>query len=208
MKDSDGDTNKATLAAYETGVAEYNAAAIPSVEGSVKSWLDAALAMLSANALILELGSAHGRDATYIASKGFTIEPTDAVQAFVDYMRQHDQDARLLNALTDDYGGPYDMVYANAVLLHFTPEQVVQVLARIRTALRPSGIFVFSVKVGEGMAWSDAKLKSPRFFTYWHEKPLKELLVSAGFEIAFWEEGQTGHDNGNWYHVIARRTKS
>jgi len=200
----DGTPNDRTLLAYENGLEEYGAAAIPTVTGSVKEWVDVSLSNLPPQANILEIGSAHGRDADYIESQGFAIERTDAAQSFVSYMQSKGNSARLLNALTDDYGGPYDMVYANAVLLHFTPEECDVVLKRVRKALTPNGLFAFSVKIGEGSAWSDRKLNDPRFFVYWQEETLKKLLTNQDYDVVYWAEGQTGHDNGEWYHVIAR----
>ena len=200
----DEDINKKTLEAYEQGVEQYNAAAIP-ISGSLKDWIDASLKLLPANAHILELGSAHGRDADYIEAKGFKVDRTDAAQAFVDYLKSLNKDARLLNALTDNYGGPYDMVYANAVLLHFTPEQAASVLEKVHNALKPSGLFSFSVKIGDGFAWSKAKLNAPRYFTYWQEQPLKELVANAHFDIIYWQEAKTGHTSEDWYHIIARK---
>jgi predicted TPR repeat methyltransferase len=196
--------NDLTLYAYENGVKDYNAVAIPDVTGAVKAWIDAGLAMLSANAVILELGSAHGRDADYIESRGFVINRTDAAQSFVNYMESRGHKAQLLNALTADYGGPYDMVYANAVLVHFTHKECGDVLQRTKKALKPNGLFSFSVKVGEGSGWSNGKLKDPRFFTYWQLEPLKTLLKQNHYELVYWEESKTGHNAGNWFHIIAR----
>lgn len=200
----DNSDNNKTIKAYETGLGEYNAAAIPNVIGSVKDWVDATLDLLPNNARILELGSAHGRDADYIESRGYTVDRTDAAQSFVDYMQSEGHEARKLNALTDDFGEPYDMIYANAVLLHFNPQQCTRLLKRVHNSLNTDGLLSFSVKIGDGSAWSDKKLKSPRFFTYWQEQPLKNLLTENGFNIVFWREGKTGHDNGDWYHVIAK----
>ncbi len=196
--------NKKTLEAYENGINEYLAAMIPTVQGSVKIWTDAGLSLLPNQAYILELGSAHGRDADYIESCGFIVDRTDAAQSFVDYMRSKGHEARLLNALPDDYGDPYEMIYANAVLLHFTQDECIEVFKRSRKSLTPNGLFAFSVKVGEGSGWSNKKLNDPRFFSYWHEKPLKELLKGKNFKIVYWNEAASGHDNGNWYHVVAQ----
>jgi hypothetical protein len=80
------ENNKKTLDAYESGLDEYLAAMIPSVQGAVKSWIDAGLALLPKHAHILEIGSAHGRDADYIESCGYAIDRTDAAQSFVNYM--------------------------------------------------------------------------------------------------------------------------
>lgn len=200
--------NNKTLEAYENGLEEYNAAAIPEVTGSLKEWVDKGLEILPEGARILEIGSAHGRDADYMETKGFSVDRTDAASSFVDYMIAQGHGAKILNALTDDYGESYDMVYASAVLLHFTSEQIADVLQRVRRALNDNGLFSFSVKIGEGSAWSDAKLNSARFFTYWNEDDLKSLLDTAHFEVVFWEEGHTGHDNGNWYHIITRKTSN
>jgi predicted TPR repeat methyltransferase len=137
--------------------------------------------------------------------KGFIVDRTDATKAFVDYMSEHGQTAQVLNALTDGYGGPYDMIYANAVLVHFTSRQIVKVLRRAHKSLKHDGLFSFSVKIGDGTSWSNAKLNLPRFFVYWREQPLRDLLSEAHFDVVFWKESKTGHNSENWYHVIARR---
>ena len=198
--------NSLTIEAYEHSLEKYNAAAIPEVIGSVKHWVDISLSLLPQGARILELGSAHGRDAAYIEAKGFEVRRTDAASSFVKYMRKQGHDAHILNALSDQYGGPYEMVYANAVLLHFTAEQTKIVFQKAYETLAPRGLFSFSVKIGDGEAWSEAKLNSPRYFAYWREQALKELIESSSFEIVLWEEGHTGHDNGDWYHVIMLRS--
>ncbi len=97
------------------------------------------------------------------------------------------------------------MIYANAVLLHFTPEETAEILNRAKGSLTDDGLLSYSVKIGDGSGWSDRKLDGRRFFTYWQEGPLREVVSDSGYEIVDWEEGQTGHDNGDWFHVIARK---
>lgn len=201
------DENQKTLKAYENGVDAYNSSKIPEVMGSVKVWIDTALAMVPNGCNVLEIGSAHGRDADYIESKGFIVDRTDAVNSFVRYMRRNGKEARLLNALIDDFGTSYDMIYANAVLLHFTPERSHGVIQKAFNSLKRSGVFAFSVKIGDGSEWSNSKLNAPRYFTYWNEKDLREVIEKTDFKIVFWEEGSTGHDNSDWYHVILKKDK-
>jgi len=200
------DDNQKTLKAYENGLDAYNAAKIPEVTGSVKEWLDASLEMIPKKGRVLELGSGHGRDANYIEAKDFNVDRTDAANSFVEYMQKNAKEARLLNALTDDLGTGYAMVYANAVLLHFTPEQSLEVIQKVYKCLDRDGVFAFSVKIGDGSAWSNSKLNAPRYFTFWNEKNLKKMISKTGFKIVFWEEGSTGHDNSDWYHVILKKT--
>ncbi len=202
------ENNQKTLDAYENGLDAYNSAKIPEVTGSVQEWVDASLELVPQHGKILELGSGHGRDADYIESKGFVVDRTDAAHSFVDYMVGNGKDAKLLNALTDDFGAGYDMVYANAVLLHFTPEQSVDVIQKAYSSLKQGGVFAFSVKIGDGSAWSESKLNAPRFFTYWNEADLRELISKTDFETVFWQEGSTGHDNSDWYHVTLKKSLS
>jgi len=67
----------------------------------------------------------------------------------------------------DDFGGPYDAVLADAVLLHVTREQFVDVLQRARHAVASGGVLAITLKEGDGEAWTEAKLGRPRHFTYW-----------------------------------------
>lgn len=69
------------------------------VTGAAKGWFDASLAGVPLKARILELGSAFGRDAAYIASKGYSVVCSDAAESFVSYLRGKGFRARLFNAI-------------------------------------------------------------------------------------------------------------
>lgn len=47
-------------------------------------------------------------------------------------------------------------------------------------ATRPDGVLALTLKEGDGEAWSEAKLSSPRWFVYWREGPLRGPLSDAG----------------------------
>jgi predicted TPR repeat methyltransferase len=177
------DENQCTLRAYEEHASEY-ARTAGHVTAGVKAWLDESAAGLSAAARILELGSATGRDASYLRSLGYAVECTDATAAFVALLQDTGLGARQLNVITDDLGGPYDLVLANAVLLHLTRGQLQSVLHKIRKSLGERGRLAFTLKRGKGEEWSNAKLGAPRFFCYWEAGPLRGLLATAGFTDA------------------------
>jgi predicted TPR repeat methyltransferase len=162
------------------------------------------LSYLPKTAAILELGSAHGRDADYIESLGYKIYRTDAVKAFVDYLQAKNHDASVLNAIDGKYPKNQDAIYANAVFLHFTIQELHKVMDNIRTSFVDDGILGFSVKIGEGDKWTKSKIDSPRYFQYWKENELRAFLKEHHFDVIFFETGTTGHDNSDWYHVIAR----
>lgn len=132
---------------------------------------------------VLEIGSADGRDAAFLESLGREMRRTDATRAFVEMLQQGGHPADVLNVLTDDLGGPYAGVLADAVFLHLTPEQLANVFVRIRQTLSPGGLLAFSVKIGEGSEWSSHKLGAPRWFQYWEETSLRTLLGDCGFDV-------------------------
>ena len=99
----------------------------------------------------------------------------------------------------------YDMAFADAVLLHFTPQEAAQVTKKIHGALNDAGIFALRLKKGDGAVWTDAKLDAPRYFYHWQPEKLKEMLADCGFEWLDMAENHTSHNNADWIGVIARK---
>lgn len=102
---NDIESNDATLQSYEAHIQEYISGTPQSVDGHVQDWIDATLKLLLPDAKILEYGSAFGRDALYIESKGFAIERTDATAGFVELLQSQGHEARLLNIVSDKISG-------------------------------------------------------------------------------------------------------
>lgn len=176
-------SNEITLQSYESHVDAYVAGTPSQVGGVFKTWIDTTLELLQPNAHIIEIGSAFGRDAAYIESQGFKVERTDATQKFVTLLQEQGYTARYFNILTDEFNDTYDLIYASAVFLHFTPTEFPQILTKIYNNLTPNGILSFSVKFGHGEHWESSKLGSPRYFCYWTAETLNELLQKTGFEL-------------------------
>lgn len=192
--------NTRTLRSYEAHVQNYIGATPASVAGAMRDWIDTAVSGLPATAKILELGSGGGRDAAYLARKGFSVDCTDAAAGFVAHLRTLGFAARRLDILMDTPGEDYDLILANAVLLHFGRDDFVFILEKLRGALAPGGRFAFSLKTGDGEEWSERKIGAPRFFCYWRREMLGPLLEAAGF--ATWRIGET--QPADWLYVIAR----
>jgi len=197
-------SNRETLRSYEGRVQEYIEGTAQTVTGAVKDWIDAALFDLPATAGLVELGSAFGRDAAYIASKGFEIECTDAVPAFVSQLQARGFEARQFNALSDDLDDRYDLILANAVMLHFDRSEFAFVLNKLARSLKSGGRFAFSLKRGRGESWSSEKIGAPRYFCYWERENLEPLLRDAGFAGWTVEQALTARSHAEWLFVIAQ----
>lgn len=197
--------NEKTLQAYEADPQGYINKTPTEVQGDKKAWIDFALSCLSKQAKILELGSGFGRDADYIESMGFKVLRSDAAKSFVAIMKQQQgHRVLLLDALTDDYGGPYDLIYANAVLLHFSVEETKLVLQKVLAALVPGGLFALRLKEGQGSEW-EGSMSRLRFMQYWLPDDLRSVLIGAGFEIDSFDVGYSKSNKFGWLQVIARR---
>lgn len=201
------ETNDKTIEGYNAHVSEYIDGTPHEVSGVVKDWLDGSLAGVPKDARILEIGSAFGRDAEYLAGLGYAVECTDATPAFVDLLQQKGFDAKVLNAITDELPQGLDFVLANAVLLHFTRDEASQVIHKIYGALHTNGTFAFTLKQGEGEGWSEKKLGVPRFFCYWTEPQIREVLEDAGFgDVQI--SGDKATANAAWLQIVAKKTGS
>jgi len=198
--------NKRTLEPYETQVQEYIDRTPQEVTSGVKNWIDKVLDKLPRNASIFEVGSAFGRDAKYIESLGYTVQRTDATHGFVKLLHTKGYTARDFNLITDEFDKPYDVIFADAVLLHFTRDEMELALQKVHTALAPKGRFAFSLIKGSGEKWSqNDKFKTPRFFCYWTESQITNALKQAGFRDISMTVNTFGDDGTEWLQVVAIR---
>jgi SAM-dependent methyltransferase len=180
--------NRVTLSSYEQAADRYIAATSSRPREQELAFFGRLAARIGAGGRVLELGSGPGRDATMLESLGLIVDRTDAAQSFVGLLTADGFEARQLNAIDDELGGPYDAVFANAVFLHFSREELAAVVDKIRDALVAGGVLAFSVKEGDGEAWSSGKLDAPRHFTYWREQPLRQLFESGGWRVESLEQ--------------------
>jgi 2-polyprenyl-3-methyl-5-hydroxy-6-metoxy-1,4-benzoquinol methylase len=195
------DDNAETLRTYEQAAALYRERTVRGdVEPDDLVGLVAELA--DAGASVLEVGSGPGVDADRLEALGFTVRRTDAARAFVELQRADGHRIDLLDVRTDDLGGPYDVVFAHAVLLHIDRAELPAVLARLRTAVRPGGLLALTLKEGDGEAWSSHKVELPRHFTYWRLDPLRDALLGAGWEPVVLE--RTAATYGPWLRSVSR----
>ncbi len=173
--------NDITLASYETAVDRYLEHSAPPGPEMVRH-LDR-FSDLVGSGRVLELGSGPGWDALHLEARGVRVTRSDATQAFLTRLRTAGHDALHLDVRTDNLGGPWDGLLADAVLLHLSRPQLEQLLGRARNAVREGGVLGITLKEGDGSAWTTDKLDQPRHFTYWREPALREVLTQTGWTV-------------------------
>lgn len=169
-------------------------------------FIHTALSFVKKDALIFEIGSGTGRDARFIRQQGHTIICSDAAVSFVDYLAQNGEDALAFNALTDEFPFGCDMIYANAVVQHFTDENTQLVLRKAHSALKKNGVLALTVKQGEGETWVREKFNNKRYINFWRYSDLKRVMKREGYDIVYSVDGLFGDlPTHTWIHIIGKK---
>lgn len=135
------------------------------------------LALLPPGAAILELGCGAGNHSAVMLAEGFSVHATDGSPEMAEIASRrlgHPVEAMLFDEL--DAHQAYDGVWASACLLHAPRDELAGILARIHRALKPSGVFYASYKMGE----SDGRDSLGRYYSYVSPEWLEATYASAG----------------------------
>ena len=166
-----------------------------------------AISLLGHTGEALDLGCGGGRDTRYLLAHGFQVTAVDneaaSLTALADIPSEH---LRLVQSTFEDFPFTnYDLINAHFALPFTHKEQFSAVFARLKSALKPGGIFVGQF-FGVNDTWNTPET-TMTFFT--HEQAYLQL---ADLEIIEFEEedkdGTTAHgDAKHWhvYHIVARR---
>ncbi|GAA0601176.1 class I SAM-dependent methyltransferase [Kribbella sandramycini] len=188
-------SNERTLATYEQAAEQFRELIPAEPNHQLIGLLE-----LKPGARVLELGSGTGRDAVELERRGFAVRRTDATEAFLEMIRADGYQADRLNALNDDFGGPYDAVFADAVFLHFDRALLPGVL---RKAAHAAPVLAFSTMEGQGEEWSNRLMDLPRHFVQWTEEALRDVLTATGWSVERLERGAGNFSS--WMQVLAVR---
>lgn len=162
-----------TVAFYAREAANYAA----SGAGGIGADLDAFLARLKPGAAILELGCGSGRDAEYMAARGFAVEPTDGVaEMAAQAAARLGRPVATLRFDELEAVERYDGVVAAYSLLHVPRDGLADVLTRIWRALKPGGWHIATYKT----AHEEGRDTLGRYYNYPSEAELLAYYAAAG----------------------------
>ena len=142
------------------------------------------VAAIPAGGTALEIGSSPGRDAEVLEAQGVSVRRTDVT--------------------ADDLGGPYDAVLALTVLQHVGREQLPALLGRVAAALRTGGMFLLSVRVGDGEQWEVGDSGNPCLTVLWREPELCDLLEDARLDLVWRAEAEDSEES-RWLTFLVRK---
>ena len=147
---------------------------------------------------IFEIGSAGGTDALALQQVGYTVTASDFVEPFVQKLQEQGLTAVLFDAKKDSFPQT-DAIYANAVFVHFSPEEVLYCLVRAKQSLTNEKIVFMSVIKGEGQERSGRARGIERDFQYYNLQTISQLLQNAGYEVVY-----SNDTDPKWLQVVGR----
>ncbi|UWQ58714.1 class I SAM-dependent methyltransferase [Leisingera caerulea] len=141
---------------------------------------EAFTSLLPAAAGVLDLGCGPGHWAARFKAQGFEVSAMDASAEMAELAKSDfgiEVEVAEFEALESKSG--FDGIWANFSLLHAPRADLPGHLTRIHRALNPGGIFHIGMKLGD----SEGRDKLGRFYAYYSEDELKNLLQNAGFTV-------------------------
>jgi ubiquinone/menaquinone biosynthesis C-methylase UbiE len=137
---------------------------------------------------ILDLGCGPGRDAGIFESEGYQVTGLDPSTKLLEIAR----DAAPLSTFKHGYAEDipfmneeFDGVWACASLIHIQRKNLPRVLGEVYRIMKPGAIFAPSFKQGRGeRAIKDERYGGvEKFFAYYPESEMQEMLQNSGFNI-------------------------
>lgn len=137
----------------------------------------------------LELGAGQGRNALFLAEKGFTVTATDFSEVGIEAIRKSAAEknlnvtVELADLRTFEAAGNFDVVACTFVLHHLSPEEAVRSINMMREHTEPGGLNAITSFTKEGDFYRD-DLEKKGF--YLDKDELRGLY--NGWEILEYEE--------------------
>lgn len=157
------------------------------------------------NAHVLEIGCGDGRDAETIMQFTHSYTGIDMSKQLVKIAKQHMPEAKFKvgDAVTFNYPGNLDIVFAFASLLHLNKREVATVMNNIHKSLRTGGIFFVSLKMAENYA-KQIKVNQygMRLFYFYNPKIIQDL-AGPKYQTEFISEERLGKTD--WFEIALRK---
>ena len=162
---------------------------------------DWVLAGVQEEGRILDVGFGSGRDSLYFLAMGYEVTSIDSSQRFVAIGRELLPDVMLEDVCEMDFSEEFDLVWANASLLHLDEEQFALAVARIEASLEEGAWFYVSMKRGDFEG-----IRNGRYFKYYTQDTLVEAVTAASSLVLVdymeTEDSREAHAGEYWANAL------
>ena len=154
---------------------------------------------------ILDFGCGSGRDAKYFLDLGYEVSAIDGSEELCKIARTYSGiDVKHMYFQDLDEQEAYDGIWACSSILHLTKNELKDVLAKMRRALKPGGIIYTSFKYGEFEGQ-----RNGRYFTDFTMETFRDFMKDIpGLSMdEYWITGDVrpGRGEEKWLNLILSR---
>ncbi|WP_421931549.1 class I SAM-dependent methyltransferase [Phenylobacterium sp.] len=160
---------------------------------------------LAPGARILDAGCGSGRDALAFREAGFEVTAFDGSAQMARRASAH-TGLEVLHLTFDQvtWREAFDGLWSCASLLHVPRAELPGVMARLRDALVPGGVWEMSFKLGTG-----ERQAYGRHFTDLDEASARVLIAEVGgletLDLTLGRDVRPGRENEGWVNLLVRR---
>ena len=162
---------------------------------------------------LLELGCGSGRDAAFMVSQGFKVLATDGSVSMVEQTKLHHPELathavhlKLPDGLSNELG-IFDGIYAVAVLMHLSVQEIESTISAVNSLLSAKGRFVFSVPARRNDVITNKFDAKGRRFTTLSPDGWKNLCLKHNLQIIRTMISEDGLGRGGivWMNCLAEK---
>jgi SAM-dependent methyltransferase len=183
-----------TIAAYNQYADLYDEEVIEFWDSFPKAFLEK-FVTYAPGKHILDVGSGSGRDALLLRELGFDVVCQDGSKSMVDITTQLGFESHLADFSQLDFPeASFDGIWAYTSLIHVSKDDARQVIQKLRTLLKPKGVFAIGVIEGkdDGMVERKTMPGAVRYFKNYTKQELKQMIEPLGFTHLY-ERGYRPH---------------
>lgn len=155
---------------------------------------------------VLDLGCGAGRDMAWMEDQGVWVVGADLSAGMLEEAR-HSVRGPLVQADMRrlPFGdGSFNSVWCMASMLHLPKADAPSALAEIKRVLKPGGVLLLGLQMGEGEVWEPNPYgDGERFFARYSPEEAAEVVASAGFNRP--DDASFSFPYRRWLYLITTR---
>lgn len=169
--------------------------------------------LLKPGSLILDAGCGPGFHSRYLIEKGFKVVGIDFSEKMIEIAKREAPGGEFIVMDIKNLAGlnqKFDGILTQAVFLHFSKNELKNILKILTDKLKPQGYIVVAVKeIKVGQKEEEIKIENDygynyeRFFSYYTLDEIRKYLNGAGINIYYENILFNGRDR--WIEIIGQK---
>ena len=178
--------------------------------GKLEEWIESFVKEVKNGDQILDVGCGAGRDAQFFIKQGLHVTGIDNSEKLIEITKDKVPGGAFFVMDFEELPLPknsFEGIWANASLVHLPKENILPVLKRLGTVLKPGGVFFSTWRVGKGEKFTvekRGKAELKRYYAYYQPEELASLLQKAGFTDITNDFDEI--ESGKWILMIAHKS--